>query len=355
MGENEGESASVAETTTPTSSDVTVSESDQPPSTNANDKDFVPKERWKSSPGKGDSCRTVFENIHYLGCSKIDDPSSEAEMLKLMRFLDEQRTSASVTVSLSVPHFAGGIVVLHDSSGGELTSFPVQRIRFCVRGRLDSAQSHCFSISFTHQGANGEQTHQCHVFRCSQSDTAGRALYCFSQAFSNSSPVNAEGNGKRLEYKFEACLEIRVSGLPLTVTKCFGMLLAAGRNLRHSDMQLLELETMGPGAVPSTYLINAIWDPRIHIFDVLNTETPRESRVFLTVAADVIIAEAGEPIRFRIEAKARVFHRDERFYKLPRVSVREGYSLTLEVWFLVISSLRLLYMLLICGRTFFSV
>uniref|UniRef100_A0A0R3PEK7 Rab-GAP TBC domain-containing protein n=1 Tax=Angiostrongylus costaricensis TaxID=334426 RepID=A0A0R3PEK7_ANGCS len=123
---------------------------------------------------------------------------------------------------------------------------------------------------------------------------------------------------------------IIVSGPPLTVTKCFGMLLAAGRNLRHSDMQLLELESMGPGANPSVYVINAIWDPRVHVFDVLNTETPRDSRVFLTVAADVIIAEAGEPIRFRLEAKARVFHRDERFYKLPRVALREGYSLTLE-------------------------
>lgn len=122
----------------------------------------------------------------------------------------------------------------------------------------------------------------------------------------------------------------KVSGPPLTVTKCFGMLLAAGRNLRHSDMQLLELESMGPGANPSVYVINAIWDPRVHVFDVLNTETPRDSRVFLTVAVDVIIAEAGEPIRFRLEAKARVFHRDERFYKLPRVALREGYSLTLE-------------------------
>uniref|UniRef100_A0A0K0D855 DUF3694 domain-containing protein n=1 Tax=Angiostrongylus cantonensis TaxID=6313 RepID=A0A0K0D855_ANGCA len=106
------------------------------------------------------------------------------------------------------------------------------------------------------------------------------------------------------------------------------MLLAAGRNLRHSDMQLLELESMGPGANPSVYVINAIWDPRVHVFDCSS-----DSRVFLTVAVDVIIAEAGEPIRFRLEAKARVFHRDERFYKLPRVALREGYSLTLEVRF----------------------
>ncbi|KAK6024859.1 TBC domain protein, partial [Ostertagia ostertagi] len=55
-----------------------------------------------------------------------------------------------------------------------------------------------------------------------------------------------------------------------------------------------------------------------------------ESRVLLTVAADVVIAEVGEPIRFQIEAKARVFHRDERFYKLPNASLHERYSLILE-------------------------
>ena len=51
----------------------------------------------------------------------------------------------------------------------------------------------------------------------------------------------------------------------------------------------------------------------------------------MTVAVDVILAEVSEPIRFSIEAKARVFHQHERFYKLPRVAVHEGYSLILEV------------------------
>ncbi|KAK6025872.1 hypothetical protein OSTOST_08215, partial [Ostertagia ostertagi] len=128
-------------------------------------------ERCASANREGDIHKTVFENIQYLGCSRINDPSSESEMLMIMRFLDEQRTATSVTVTLAVPHLASGIVLLHDSAGGELASFPVQKIRFCVRGRLDSAQDHCFCISFTHQGTNGEQIHQCHVFRCGQPNT----------------------------------------------------------------------------------------------------------------------------------------------------------------------------------------
>ncbi|PAV65018.1 hypothetical protein WR25_08345 isoform B [Diploscapter pachys] len=108
------------------------------------------------------------------------------------------------------------------------------------------------------------------------------------------------------------------------------MLLAAGRNLRHSDMQLLELTNMKPGADPSVFVIQANWDPRVNSFEVLNTETPRDTRVFMTVAIDMIVEEVSEPIRFSLEAKARVFHEHERFYKVPRIAVKESYSLTLQ-------------------------
>ncbi|PIO73847.1 hypothetical protein TELCIR_04167 [Teladorsagia circumcincta] len=58
-----------------------------------------------------DSKDVVTEPIQYLGCSRINDPSSESEMLMIMRFLDEQRTATSVTVTLAVPHLASGIVL----------------------------------------------------------------------------------------------------------------------------------------------------------------------------------------------------------------------------------------------------
>ena len=36
------------------------------------------------------------------------------------------------------------------------------------------------------------------------------------------------------------------------------------------------------GALPSVYVITAIWDPRVHQFEVLNTETPRGLSILLT-------------------------------------------------------------------------
>ncbi|CAB3410123.1 unnamed protein product [Caenorhabditis bovis] len=313
---------------------------------------------------------TKFANIQYLGCSQLVNQDDDKEMKALMKVLDEQKGIHTVLVTLVVPHTVSGTVKLIDSLGSILSSFELINIRFCIRGDSSTSQSNCFGISFTHKGASGEpntpptSTHQCHVFRAPKSDIAARALYCFSHAFSNTKPME---DSNRLKFTFESALEIRendgtaqnpvwklcpqhngvfklrrdrakkliiqlkqTSGFLLTVTKCFGMLLAAGRNLRHSDLQLLEMEKNEFEPDTTIFVIESNWDPRTHMFEVLNTETPRDTRVFMTVAIDVIMAEVSEPIRFSMESMSRVFHEHERFYKTPRAIVSEGFTLILE-------------------------
>ncbi|VDO65848.1 unnamed protein product [Onchocerca flexuosa] len=120
----------------------------------------------------------------------------------------------------------------------------------------------------------------------------------------------------------------------LTVKKCFGLLLGAGRNLRHNDMHLLDMQSMGRGNDAKTYIIEAIWDPHLQNLEVLNTETPRETRVFMTIAADVILTGIDEPVRFNMECKARIFHEHERFWYVSRRPVVEKYFLTAKVCFI---------------------
>ena len=51
----------------------------------------------------------------------------------------------------------------------------------------------------------------------------------------------------------------------LKVDRCFGMLVSPGRNVRHSDMQLLESVKMGQSAGPGgqgQWAIQGSWDPR---------------------------------------------------------------------------------------------
>ena len=74
----------------------------------------------------------------------------------------------------------------------------------------------------------------------------------------------------------------------LKVDRCFGMLVSPGRNVRHSDMQLLESVKMSHAQ--SQWAIQGSWDPREAAFAVLNQETgPEIQSVYMTVAADLVL------------------------------------------------------------------
>ena len=50
--------------------------------------------------------------------------------------------------------------------------------------------------------------------------------------------------------------------------------------------------------------ISGSWDPSETSFAVLNKETaPDVSSVYLTVAADLVMSQVAEPVRFVIETK----------------------------------------------------
>lgn len=63
--------------------------------------------------------------------------------------------------------------------------------------------------------------------------------------------------------------------------RCFGLLLAPGRNVRHSDMHLLDMEGMKVGMATATdanssgnqHVIVGSWDPTHPHFSLLNEET----------------------------------------------------------------------------------
>jgi len=101
----------------------------------------------------------------------------------------------------------------------------------------------------------------------------------------------------------------QIRGFPLNIERCFGMLLAQGRNVRACDMQLLDLESMGKSEDNRYYIVRGNWDPIARGFKELihlNEETPKGARVFLTIALDLVISGIQEPVRFLIESKARV-------------------------------------------------
>lgn len=55
-----------------------------------------------------------------------------------------------------------------------------------------------------------------------------------------------------------------------------------------------------------------------------------DTRVFMTIAADVVLAGIREPVRFSLECKARIFHEHERFWYVQRKTVVEKYFLRVK-------------------------
>ena len=124
----------------------------------------------------------------------------------------------------------------------------------------------------------------------------------------------------------------QISNKPLEIQRCFGVLLCAGRNCNVNDMQLLETISMGKSSTDSkTYLISAYWNPREPSFQILNEETQKNMRVFLTVALDLVIDTIQEPVRFCIETKARIYSQTEKFWVYQRTKFIENFYVQLRL------------------------
>lgn len=95
------------------------------------------------------------------------------------------------------------------------------------------------------------------------------------------SSLRPEKNVFRLRQDIRKSVSValqQIRGVPLNIERCFGMLLAQGRNVRASDMQLLDLESMGKSDDNRYYIVRGGWDPSARGFKELthlNDETPK--------------------------------------------------------------------------------
>ncbi|KAK9751670.1 Phosphotyrosine interaction domain (PTB/PID) [Popillia japonica] len=305
-----------------------------------------------------------------------------------MAFLNEQTTDQGIKVSVSVPCSSQGLVVLYDSlTHSVIARYEIHRILFYARGVMDSKEASCFAFTWSHGDTQESAIFQCHVFRCDISEAVSRVSACFAKAFqrvprSMSSSVAStaemtssittvsesrhlmsvfevnleikEDDGKgtfstvakdrsgfklRVNLEKQLCLSIRQvsdNGPQLSIERYFGVLVAAGRHVRHSDMQLLEMDKTGPNYNCNSLIdrnctmISATWDPTESAFESLNTETPKDVRQYMTVAVDLVIRGIQEPVRFQIETPVRIYGQAERFWYFQKRSLIQQFFLNLK-------------------------
>lgn len=77
-------------------------------------------------------------------------------------------------------------------------------------------------------------------------------------------------------------------------------------------------------------LISGQWNPLEPAFKLLNVETPRDSKIYMTVALDLVIKRIKDPVRLLIETPVKICSQNERFWYLTSRKLVQQFYLHLR-------------------------
>lgn len=110
----------------------------------------------------------------------------------------------------------------------------------------------------------------------------------------------------------------------LYIERCFGILLAPGRSVKHSDMRLLEMVSGSSGG--SGCSVCALWNAGESALAAFNVASGDGAPAYMSLALDLVIRGIPDPLRLVIETPVKIYPPTERFwYYSKRPLVQQFY------------------------------
>ncbi|XP_049885004.1 rab GTPase-activating protein 1-like isoform X2 [Pectinophora gossypiella] len=110
----------------------------------------------------------------------------------------------------------------------------------------------------------------------------------------------------------------------LFIERCFGILLAPGRSVKHSDMRLLEMVSGSSGG--SGCSVCALWNAGESALAAFNVASGDGAPAYMSLALDLVIRGIPDPLRLVVECPVKIFPPTERFwYYSKRPLVQQFY------------------------------
>ncbi|XP_037300270.1 rab GTPase-activating protein 1-like isoform X3 [Manduca sexta] len=110
----------------------------------------------------------------------------------------------------------------------------------------------------------------------------------------------------------------------LYIERCFGILLAPGRSVKHSDMRLLEMVSGSSGG--SCCSVCALWNAGESALAAFNVASGDGAPNYMSLALDLVIRGIPDPLRLVVETPVKVYPPTERFwYYSKRPLVQQFY------------------------------
>ncbi|XP_045785954.1 rab GTPase-activating protein 1-like isoform X1 [Maniola jurtina] len=114
----------------------------------------------------------------------------------------------------------------------------------------------------------------------------------------------------------------------LYIERCFGILLAPGRSVKHSDMQLLEMVSGSSGG--SGCSVCALWNAGESALAAFNVASGDGAPAYMSLALDLVIRGIRDPLRLVVEAPVKVYPPTERFWYYSKRPLVQQFFINLK-------------------------